>query len=120
MKTINDKYGHASGDLALRTVATVLKAQLPSDWIISRFGGDEFFIGGKLVGEMDLEALKDSILQNLAMEVERRQIPFELSLSIGYAKTEPGGELDLESDLRRADQLMYDVKEEHHKEIDSK
>lgn len=120
MKTINDKYGHASGDLALRTVATVLKSQLPSDWIISRFGGDEFFIGGKIVGEMDLEAMKDSILQNLAMEVERRQIPFELSLSIGYAKMEPGGESDLESDLRRADQLMYDVKKEHHRENDSK
>lgn len=120
MKTINDKYGHASGDMALRTVATVLKAQLPTDWIISRFGGDEFFVGGKLEGEMDLEILRKSILQNLALEVERRQIPFEMSLSIGYAKVEPGGELNLEDDLRRADQHMYAIKEEHHRELDSK
>ncbi len=120
MKTINDKYGHASGDLALRTVAAVLKAQLPSDWIISRFGGDEFFVGGKLKEDLDLEALRNSILQNLVLEVERRHIPFELSLSIGYTKLEPGGEINLESDLQRADQLMYAIKKEHHREIDNK
>ncbi|MGN1146586.1 MAG: diguanylate cyclase [Acetatifactor sp.] len=120
MKTINDKYGHASGDLALRTVAAVLKAQLPEDWIISRFGGDEFFVGGKLQEGMDLETLRNSILQKLALEVERRQIPFDLRLSIGCVKLEPEGEIDLEGELRRADRLMYATKEEHHKEIDNK
>lgn len=119
MKTINDQFGHASGDLALRTVASVLKAQLPPDWIISRYGGDEFFVGGKLKEGMDLEVLRDSIVQKLAQEVERRQISFNLSLSIGYAKLEPGEELNLENNLRQADQLMYAVKKEHHREIDA-
>ena len=120
MKTINDKYGHANGDLALRTVSTVLKSQLPSDWIVSRFGGDEFFMGGKLMEGMDLEEMRNSIMQKLAQEVERRQIPFELRISIGYSKLEPGGEIDLEEELRRADASMYSVKEKHHREIDNK
>lgn len=120
MKTINDKYGHANGDLALRTVAAVLKAQLPSDWIISRFGGDEFFVGGKLREGMDLEEMRDSILKNLAMEVQKRKITFELNLSIGYCKLEPGRELDLEGALRQADQSMYAVKKVHHLESENK
>lgn len=119
MKTINDKFGHASGDLALRTVSTVLKSQLPADWIVSRFGGDEFFMGGKLMDGMDLEEMRNSIMQKLALEVERRQIPFELNISIGYSKLEPDGEIDLENELRRADESMYSVKEEHHKKIDN-
>lgn len=120
MKTINDQYGHASGDQALRTVATVLKAQVPSDWIISRFGGDEFFIGGKLREGMDLDVLRESIAQKLAQEVERRQISFNLALSIGYAILRPDEDIDMESSLREADQLMYAVKKEHHKKIDNK
>lgn len=120
MKTINDEYGHASGDLALRTVAAVLKQQLPSDWIVSRFGGDEFFAGGKLSEEMDLDKMANSISQNLAREIEKRHISFALSLSIGYAKLEPGGEINLERDLRRADEFMYTVKKEHHVMIDHK
>lgn len=119
MKTINDVFGHASGDLALRTVATVLKAQLPSDWIVSRFGGDEFFAGGKLMDDMDLEALRESIMEKLDQEVEKRQIDFTLKLSIGFVKLEPGGEIDLERELHRADEIMYSIKKEHHREIDS-
>lgn len=119
MKTINDQYGHASGDLALRVVAMVLKSQLPSDWIVSRFGGDEFFAGGKLREGMDMDALRDSVGQMLAQEVERRQITFHLSLSIGYAVLEPDQEIDLEESLRRADRLMYTVKSKHHMEIDN-
>lgn len=120
MKTINDVFGHASGDLALRTVAAVLKAQLPSDWIVSRFGGDEFFAGGKLMDGMDLEAMRESILEKLDQEIEKRQIDFTLKLSIGYVKLETGGEMNLESELHRADEIMYSIKKEHHREIDNK
>ena len=120
MKTINDEYGHSSGDLAIRTVAAVLKAQLPSDWIVSRFGGDEFFAGGKLTEGMDLEQVRNSISQRLALEIEKRQISFELSISIGYAKLEPDEELNLERGLRQADEFMYTIKKEHHVMIDNK
>ena len=119
MKTINDKFGHASGDIALRTVASVLKDQLPKDWIICRFGGDEFFVGGKLLDGMDLEEMKDAITLKLASEVKRMQVPFKLTISIGYARIDPDGSIDLESQLRLADQFMYIVKEQHHQLLES-
>lgn len=117
MKSINDQYGHANGDLALRTVADVLKQQLPHDWVVSRFGGDEFFVGGKLTENTDLEALRESILQNLALEIEKRRIPFDLNISIGFAKVMPGGVFDPENALREADKFMYSIKKEHHEKM---
>lgn len=41
-KTINDTYGHYTGDLILRRVGTALKSSFDGDDIIARFGGDEF------------------------------------------------------------------------------
>lgn len=41
-KTINDEFGHLSGDMSLRKVATVMKYQTRESDIIARYGGDEF------------------------------------------------------------------------------
>lgn len=117
MKTINDQFGHASGDLALRTVAAVLKQELPQDWIVSRFGGDEFFAGGKLTDGTDFTSLQESVMRALALEIRRRNISFHLSISIGFAKLSPENAFDLESALCNADKTMYTVKKGHHEEM---
>ena len=43
-KHINDRAGHGTGDVALRTVADSLKTELRAVDIAARFGGDEFAI----------------------------------------------------------------------------
>ncbi len=121
MKAINDLYGHANGDLALRTVATVLKAGLPEDWIISRFGGDEFFVGGRLSeDEIDLNALCASLENRLEQEVERREIKFRLTISIGSVRLRPDENIDIEKYLQMADEAMYRVKDVHHRLLEEK
>lgn len=120
MKVINDKYGHASGDLALRTVASVLKAGLPEDWIVSRYGGDEFFVGGRLHGQkIELDLLCNSLESRLAVEVKKRGIPFPLTISIGSTGMNPGETIEMEQYLQRADENMYDIKQAHHKKLES-
>lgn len=42
LKGINDTFGHAAGDLALRSVARVAKAELRDKDLVARLGGDEF------------------------------------------------------------------------------
>ncbi len=42
-KTINDTYGHLSGDLALVEVANALKAACNRNDYVVRYGGDEFY-----------------------------------------------------------------------------
>ncbi len=119
MKLINDKYGHANGDLALRTVATVLKGGLPEEWIISRFGGDEFFVGGRLQdSDIDLVALRDALEASLATEVKKRGIEFRLTISVGSALVRPGELLEIEKYLQMADKDMYEIKRAHHEEIE--
>ncbi|MDO5155044.1 MAG: GGDEF domain-containing protein [Eubacteriales bacterium] len=120
MKAINDLYGHANGDLALKTIASVLKSQVPEDWIVSRFGGDEFFVAGKLNATMDLDAMVQSMMDRLKEEIREREITFSLSMSVGYAKIEPNDNLDIEKSLREADKLMYLVKKVHHEQQDRK
>lgn len=116
MKAINDFHGHACGDLALKTVAYVLKSEVPENWIVARFGGDEFLVAGILTENMDMDQLVGSMLKRLQDEIEKRKIAFPLSVSIGYAKIYPEDEFDIERSVQKADQFMYSVKEEHHKE----
>lgn len=117
MKVINDKYGHANGDLALRTVASVLKSGLPEDWIISRYGGDEFFIGGRVSGEeIDEEALRSSMEAHLEKEVKKRKITIPLTISIGIVKMLPEDTVEITEYLQMADDDMYDRKQAHHLE----
>lgn len=116
MKIINDVYGHASGDLALRTVASVLKSGLPEDWIVSRYGGDEFFVGGRLSGSgTDLEKLRSSLEDRLAREVMKRELEFPLSISIGTARMKPEDTIEISEYLQKADDDMYEIKQAHHK-----
>lgn len=120
MKMINDKYGHANGDLALRTVAAVLKAGLPEDWIVSRFGGDEFFVGGRIHGSsLNFNMLRASLEANLEREKKKRGIEFPLTISIGCAQVNPEDTMEIEKYLQVADEDMYDIKEAHHQKIES-
>lgn len=41
-KAINDRFGHASGDLVLSGLADLLLSILPTDAVVARFGGEEF------------------------------------------------------------------------------
>ncbi len=117
MKVINDRYGHANGDLALRTVSSVLKSGLPEDWIVSRFGGDEFFVGGRTSGEeIDVEALRSSLEARLKKEVKKRKLEIPLTISIGITKMMPEDTVDISEYLQIADEEMYDIKQAHHLE----
>ncbi|MCI8307638.1 MAG: GGDEF domain-containing protein [Lachnospiraceae bacterium] len=114
LKIINDIYGHAGGDLAICTVASVLRETLPNDWIIVRFGGDEFLAGGMCDGEEAVREISECIEDGLRLETERKNIKFALSVSIGYVMLESGGQFNIEKSLSEADEKMYRIKQKHH------
>lgn len=65
-KLVNDTYGHATGDVVIRNVAQILKQSLPNEYIISRYGGEEFAI---LIQEEDTDIVFDH-LERIRLKLE--------------------------------------------------
>ena len=109
LKAVNDRFGHAQGDEALRTVADVIRASTRESDVAGRVGGDEFVI---LVE--DEPAVTADLLQRLRRRVEHGNAKggrsYQLSLSLGAADWEPGDRATLQELIERADQRMFDDK----------
>lgn len=110
-KQVNDRYGHAAGDALLVEVAMRLKDNLRQTDVVSRLGGDEFFV--ILTRQAEFSNLADKLLelkQSLSkqpMDHQGHQIP--ISASMGMASY-PDDSEDLEALLKVADQRMYQDK----------
>lgn len=108
-KSINDTFGHATGDTALRAVGEVLKKNLRETDLIGRYGGEEFLILLRNVTPdvafAQSERLRRSVSQLKLAELGGRR----LTISIGLASyTE--SLTSIEDWLRRADKSLYDAK----------
>jgi len=113
LKQINDRFGHRSGDAAIREFAQRLKHHSRASDTVARFGGDEFGIILTPVSESGHVSLK---ARRLESQVEK---PFKvddsivkLSGSIGAA-VYPYDGAQIEILLDKADQAMYARKREH-------
>jgi len=106
-KTVNDSFGHATGDALLRAVVTVIGAHVRTTDLVARLGGDEFAL---LLPETDLEGARTvigRIRTGIQAEMDERQWP--VTMSIG-SLTCRDPRLDADDLVKKADQLMYDAK----------
>ncbi len=73
-KTVNDRFGHSSGDTLLRTVAGIMRDAVRASDIVARMGGDEFAL---LFPETDSDAARAGIekLRTLQWRNGRGQSP---------------------------------------------
>ena len=112
-KDVNDAFGHAAGDEALKAAARVLRNAVRESDIVGRLGGDEFAV--VLVDTSWQDAAKRARtlewLMNASGIVYRgRDIPIQVSIGI-----EPYGPADTVEDLiYRADMAMYYAKRRKH------
>ena len=112
MKGLNDRYGHAAGDAAIRAVATALRSCIRADDLLFRWGGDEFLILLIGVSESDARARLDPL--NLSLRWTRIpgvDEPVDISVSVGYAPFESAASLD--DVIALADTAMYEKKRTH-------
>lgn len=103
-KSINDRFGHAAGDDALRHVAAALRESFSSSELIARLGGDEFVVLGSLAAA-EVPAARARLLAWLDSFNASGQADYRLETSIGVAQYRPSE--SLESLLERADRAMY-------------
>ena len=107
-KFINDTYGHNEGDNALMRIASVLKkVGRKHDALAVRYGGDEFILIGEGHKENEIDKICGEIHQTLLKVNQVANVPYELSVSIGYAKYTTG---NLEDFIENADQRLYKIK----------
>lgn len=108
-KQVNDRFGHAAGDLLLRAVADRLRACVRRSDLVARLGGDEFVVllDGPGVGAQ-ARRLADRIRCDLATPVVVDDAEVAVTVSVGLAVAR--AEMTADALLREADADMYRAK----------
>lgn len=114
LKKINDKYGHAAGDIAISTVAAALRHACPKDSICVRFGGDEML--AVYPGEAEIALIRERFYNYLEKLNQTMEHEFEINASIGIYITAAGETPDFEEIVVQSDRLMYMEKEKRKSE----
>lgn len=114
LKIINDTYGHDFGDKALQIVSQALLESLPEDYMVARFGGDEFLVAGVFDGETSPSDMSLKIYKRLEELVEQEKLPFDVTVSIGGTIMKVGQSFHIKECVQKADKNLYEVKERHH------
>lgn len=110
LKGINDVYGHAEGDRALRCAAEALRQSFRDSDIVARLGGDEFVVLAIDTEAGGTEAPYQRLQENMKRLVAKEGLPYPLSFSVGVVRAEADGSTSIEDLLARADAAMYDRK----------
>ncbi len=110
-KSVNDRFGHATGDEALRLVAASLRANTRVFDSVARYGGEEFVVvmpGGDIE-----DAVAAAERLRVAAETIELPVPFggttHLTISVGVACS-TGAAATVETMLLAADQALYEAK----------
>ncbi len=110
-KTINDTFGHATGDALLKAAASRLHQNLRNADLFGRFSGDEFIVVLRdLAAPEDAGHVARKLIASLAEPLHRGQTTLKVGASVGIAMLDEGRG-DFESLLRAADAAMYAAKE---------
>jgi diguanylate cyclase (GGDEF)-like protein len=87
-KRVNDKFGHAVGDLLLQTVATVLKDTVRDTDIVARYGGEEFALLLPDTDESGVQQVAEKIraaVEAIRFNVPETDITLKVTVSIGVS-----------------------------------
>jgi len=105
-KAYNDCYGHLQGDKILVAFTKIIKKNLRAQDAVIRYGGDEFLVLLSEISLLDAE----QVAQRIQHQFEEIADDEQLSVSYGIEKIEHS----IDSDLNKADRLMYAMKHAKH------
>jgi len=107
LKWINDTFGHAEGDEALREAASILKRTYRRSDVVARLGGDEFVVLAVESSGHAGEDMTDRVFRKLAAERRASSGSYTLSLTLGRVRFDPDRHSSIEELLAEGDALMY-------------
>ncbi|WP_312328575.1 EAL domain-containing protein [Stenotrophomonas sp.] len=110
-KTINDTFGHATGDALLKAAAARLHQVLRNADLFGRFNGDEFIVVLRdLADPEDAGHVARKLIASLAEPLQRGDTTLKVGASVGIAMLDDEHG-DFDTLLRAADAAMYAAKE---------
>jgi diguanylate cyclase (GGDEF)-like protein len=110
-KSVNDRYGHAVGDLVLQEVARAIQAVARRQDSVSRIGGEEFLL---VCQEADARTAL-VVAERLRGQIKVQQVDFngtliQVTASIGVAACEAGFFANIDAMVEGADTALYAAK----------
>jgi len=109
-KDVNDRWGHATGDLLLKEVADRLADQVRDTDTVARQGGDEFSIAlSSLSSNGDARLIAEKIVASFYQPFHLDAIDAYVTASLGIAMYPTDGE-DFDALIKKADKAMYEAK----------
>jgi len=112
-KKINDTYGHAGGDAALRQLADRLQRAVRIEDIVARYGGEEFAVVARGIEGAGAMLLAERIRENVAkIQVAHEDTIISFTISVGVTTMSRERVFDsVASVLKAADDGLYKAKE---------
>ena len=109
-KNINDTYGHACGDIILKSVAQTIRGLLRKYDVFARYGGEEFLT---LLPETDLEGAA-VVAERFRKQIEKMTVRYadftiKITITLGVAKFDH--RLGADRSIQMADKALYQGKE---------
>lgn len=114
LKRINDAFGHAAGDEALRDVADALRATVRSSDLAGRVGGDEFALAAPDASGEHGERIIARLRSALARRGEALGRGWTVDVDAGCAEYLPSAGVGLEGLIKTADARLYMEKSARH------
>ena len=110
LKSINDNFGHESGDRAIIAAASILKSSFRSTDFVARVSGDEFIIISNGLSKEMFDGIKQKIQERCIEWTTKTNSLFLLSISMGSVEFPYEGNYDLNMLMSIADTELYEEK----------
>lgn len=110
LKQINDTYGHAAGDHAIKSASQILLNAFRATDVVCRLGGDEFIVLSMRCQPHEIEHIRERVYQQFEQFNASSGKPYRVLCSIGYCVIERNGEDTLARLVERADKYLYEEK----------
>ena len=112
-KYVNDNFGHNCGDTVLKALATTMRSCTREQDIIARWGGDEFLL---LLTDTDVAGAW-TVAQKIASVFETEKFyeqDREFSVKISFGAVSYDLDVDLDANIKKADESLYAMKKRGH------
>ncbi|MBI5502436.1 MAG: diguanylate cyclase [Deltaproteobacteria bacterium] len=110
-KEVNDGHGHLAGDRVLMEISTLLRAQVRSEDVLARFGGEEFAVLVRGIQPPGVVVLAERIRRAVeGLRIEGFGQTLGVTISIGAATVQGDAALSEQGLVDAADRLLYRAK----------